>query len=265
VRVSDESILYEAREGVATITLNRPAVLNAFTPEMLAALREALERAVGEGQRAVLLTGAGRGFSAGMDLASIEPQYRDGVGPDFAALLRDSFHPVVQALRTMELPVVAAVNGAAAGAGFSLALACDLRIAADSARFTTAFTRIGLVPDSGIAWILPRLTGQGRAAALMLLSEAVDAQGALAAGFVDRVVPADQLAAEAFALAQSLAKGPTRAYGLTKRLLNAAGTSSFEDLLKLEADCQAEAGATADHRGAVQAFLRKEPASFSGR
>jgi 2-(1,2-epoxy-1,2-dihydrophenyl)acetyl-CoA isomerase len=168
--VPDESILYSTGDGLATITLNRPEVLNAFTPEMLGSLHEALKRAVDDRQRAILLTGAGRGFSAGQDLASIKDDYDHG-GPDFHSLLADSFHPVIRFIRRVEMPVVAAVNGVAAGAGMSLALACDVRFASDSARFATAFTRIGLVPDCGMAYTLPRLVGAGRASFLLLSGE----------------------------------------------------------------------------------------------
>lgn len=263
--MSDVPVLYETTGGLATITLNRPEVLNAFTPEALDALHGALQRAAKEGQRAVLLTGAGRGFSAGMDLASIKSEYTSHGGPDFVSLLKEHFHPVVKAIRGIEMPVVAAINGVAAGAGMSLALACDIRIAADTARFATAFTRIGLVPDSGMAWTLPRLAGAGRASYLLLTGEQLDAQAALAAGIVDRVVPAAELAEQARALAHQLASGPTRAYAITRRMLDAAQGASFDGLLDLEAGMQAEAGATTDHRNAVAAFLRKEPASFEGR
>lgn len=259
----DPSILYEPREGVAVITLNRPDVLNAVTPEALAALHAALVRAATEGQRAVLLTGAGRGFCAGMDLASIQHLYATGV-PNFEALLRDSFHPVIRQVREMDQPMVCAINGVAAGAGLSLALACDVRIAADSARFATAFTRIGLVPDCGMAATLPRLVGEGRARYLMLAAEPIDAQAALAIGLVDRVVPAADLAGQAFTVAKGFAAGPTRAYGLTKRLMDRALTSNFDELLAYEARLQQEAGETNDHRAAVDAFLKKQPAAFSG-
>ena len=263
--MGESAVLYEARDGVVTVTLNRPDVLNAFTPEMLAELRSSLQRAADEGQRCLLLTGSGRGFSAGMDLASIQHQYTDGGGPDFVSLLADNFHPVVKALVELPMPTVAAVNGVAAGAGMSLTLVCDTRIAAEGARFATAFTRIGLVPDSGMAYTLPRLVGAGRAMQMMAGAEPVDAAAALAMGLVDRVVPAAELAEQAFAFAQRLASGPTQAYVLTRRLVNEAMTLSLDQLLELEARLQAEAGATDDHRGAVDAFLKKQPATFAGR
>ena len=262
--MSEPSILYEAREGVGIVTLNRPEVLNAFTPDMLDLLHDTLHRAADEGQRAILLTGAGRAFSAGQDLASIQDQYVDG-GPDFVSLLREHFHPVLRAIRMLDVPIIAAVNGVAAGAGMSVALACDIRIAAENARFATAFTKIGLVPDAGMAHTLPRLVGFGRANWMLMQADPVDAATALSIGLVDRVVAADVFATEAFALARQFAAGPTRAYALTRQLLDSAATTSFDHLLDLEADVQAAAGATEDHRAAVAAFLAKRPPTFHGR
>jgi 2-(1,2-epoxy-1,2-dihydrophenyl)acetyl-CoA isomerase len=263
--VGEDSVLYEAREGVAVITLNRPEVLNAFTPAMLHALHESLHRAQSEGQRAVLLSGAGRGFSAGQDLASIQGDYANGGAPDFVALLREHFHPVLRGIRSIPMPVVAAVNGVAAGAGMSVALACDIRIAADNARFATAFMKIGLVPDAGMAYTLPRLVGAGRANWLLLQADPLDAVTALDWGLVDKVVPAADLADEAFAFARKLAAGPTQAFALTRSLVDSAATTSFDHLLDIEADAQAAAGATEDHKSAVAAFLAKQPPAFKGR
>ena len=262
--MTEESVLYEAREGVAVITLNRPEVLNAFTPEMLQQLHWALHRAPDEGQRAILLTGAGRGFSAGQDLASIQDEYVSGT-PDFVALLRENFHPVLRGLKAVEVPVVCAVNGVAAGAGMSVSLACDVRIAADNAKFATAFTRLGLVPDAGMAYTLPRLIGAGRASYLLLSGETLDAATALQIGLVDRVVPAADLMSEAFEFARKLASGPTRAYWLTRGLLEDGVDSTFDRLLDLEADVQQAVGETEDHRAAVSAFLEKRPPEFKGR
>jgi 2-(1,2-epoxy-1,2-dihydrophenyl)acetyl-CoA isomerase len=262
--LGDDSVLYEAREGVAVITLNRPEVLNAFTPAMLGALHASLHRAVAGGQRAVLLTGAGRGFSAGQDLASIQGDYADGGAPDFVALLREHFHPVLRGIRTIPMPVIAAVNGVAAGAGMSVALACDIRIAADNARFATSFTKIGLVPDAGMAYTLPRLVGAGRANWLLMQADPLDAATALDWGMVDKVVPAADLAGEAFELARKLAAGPTQAFVLTRNLLDSAASTSFDHLLDIEADVQAAAGATADHKSAVASFLAKQPPTFKG-
>ncbi|MFN0094583.1 MAG: enoyl-CoA hydratase-related protein [Dehalococcoidia bacterium] len=261
--MSDVPILYELDGGLACIILNRPQVLNSFTPEMLAALHAAVSRA-GREARAVLITGAGRGFSAGQDLASIQAGYTETTSPDLKTLLEVSYHPMLADLRALPMPVVAAVNGVAAGAGLSLALACDLRVAAENARFATAFTRIGLVPDAGMGYTLPRLVGAGRAASLLLTGEQVDAPTALSIGLVDKLMPAASFAEEARAYARTLAEGPTRAFALTKRMLQADGLS-FSEMLTLEAELQAEAGNTADHRGAIAAFLRKEPARFAGR
>lgn len=262
--MTESAILYSATDGLATITINRAEVLNAFTPAALDELHASLRRATDESQRAILLTGAGRGFSAGMDLASIKDDYAGG-GPDFDALLSGHFHPVVRAIRSAPVPVVAAVNGVAAGAGMSLALACDVRLAAENARFATAFTRIGLVPDCGMAYTLPRLVGPGRASFLLLSGEQVDAAAALAMGLVDRVLPAEGFLEAATTFARALASGPTRAFALTKLLLAEAEHASFDDLLRLEAKAQVAAGETADHRNAVAAFLEKRQATFEGR
>lgn len=266
--MSDEPILYAAENGLATITINRPEVLNAFTPASLAAFGAALRRARDEGQRAILLTGAGRGFSAGMDLASIKHLYGAGdrreSAPDFVDLLGEHFHPVLRELISTPLPTVAAINGPVAGGGMGFACACDFRIAADNARFVTAFTNIALVPDCGLAYTLPRIVGAARATELMLLSEPLSAGQALAIGLVNRVVPAAELMTAATALASKLASGPTRAYAGTKALIAAGFTSSFEEFLARESEMQAAAGTTKDHRAAVVAFLAKQPPKFEG-
>ncbi len=263
--MAEDLVLYEAADGVATVTLNRPQVLNSFTAESLAALHEALKRATDEHQRAVLLTGAGRGFCAGQDLASIQDQYSETSSPDLHGLLRDCFHPVVRYIRAIEMPVIAAVNGVAAGAGMSLALACDMRLAAENARFATAFTRIGLAPDAGMAFTLPRLVGAGRANALLISGDTLDAATALQWGLVDKVLPAESFLADALTFAKTVATGPTRAFVLTRQLLDAGERLTFDGLLQLEALTQQQAGDTSDHRRAVAAFLKKEPATFEGR
>ena len=263
--MADSPVLYEADGAVAVVTLNRPEVLNALTPELLAALRAAVARAANEGRRALLLTGAGRGFSAGQDLASIQDGYTATSSPDLGVLLRETYHPLLTELRALPMPVITAVNGVAAGAGMALALAGDIRLAAANARFATAFTKIGLVPDAGLAYTLPRLIGAGRASALLITGDTVDAQTALAWGMVDRVFPAESFAADARAFAATVAAGATRAYVLTRELLDRAWELPYAALLGLEAELQQEAGNTADHRGAVAAFLAKQPASFEGR
>ncbi|HEX5939052.1 MAG TPA: enoyl-CoA hydratase [Dehalococcoidia bacterium] len=264
------TVLLDLDQGVATLTLNRPDVLNSLTEEMLDALAARLDDCGGDDTvRAVVVTGAGRAFCAGQDLDSIKDQYGDGRRPDFKNLLRDHHHQVVERIVNLPKPVIAAINGVAAGAGMSFACACDLRVAADSARFTTAFTKIGLIPDGGLAYTLPRLVGFGRAVELVLLSEMIPADEALRIGLVNRVVPADELPVAARQVATQLAAGPTAAYGYAKQMLKEAMLPSQQpvlaDLLRLEAEYQAKAGNTEDHARAVQAFLNKEQATFSGR
>jgi 2-(1,2-epoxy-1,2-dihydrophenyl)acetyl-CoA isomerase len=261
--MTEPFVIYSSESDLATITLNRPDVLNAFTPELLAELHDALKRAIDDRQRAILITGAGRGFCAGQDLASIKDDYANG-GPDLFGLLVHSFHPVIRFIRNAPLPVIAAVNGVAAGAGFSLALACDIRLAAENARFATAFTRIGLVPDCGMAYALPRLAGPGRASYLLLSGEQIDAPTALASGIVDKVLPATDFLASARAFALDMASGPTRAFALTKKMLHQAESVSFDALLHEEAVAQQEISKTNDHRNAVASFLAKQPATFEG-
>lgn len=263
--MTEAPVLYEADGAVAVVTLNRPEVLNALTPELLGGLRAAATRAAEEGKRALLLTGAGRGFSAGQDLASIQDGYAGGRAPDLGGLLRETYHPLLAELRALPMPLITAVNGVAAGAGMALALAGDIRLAADTARFATAFTKIGLVPDAGLAYVLPRLIGAGRASALLITGDTVDAQTALAWGMVDRVFPAGSFAADARAFAATVAAGATRAYVLTRELLDRSWELPYAALLGLEAELQQQAGATADHRGAIAAFLEKRSATFEGR
>lgn len=246
---------------VATITIDRPEALNALTVPVKVALREALESlAVDRAVRAVILTGAGRAFCAGQDLAE-----RDQ--PNAAPLeveVRERYNPIIRALRSMGQPVIAAVNGVAAGAGASLAFACDLRIAAEEARFVLAFGRIGLVPDSGATWFLPRLVGPAKAAELALVGDPIDAAEALRIGLVSRVVPGDQLAAEARALAERLAAGAPLALSLTKGALERALTIDLDEALEGEAKLQGIAGASADHAEGLAAFRDKRSPRFSG-
>ena len=260
-----QHVRYEVADGVATVTLHRPEVLNSFTRPMSAELQDALRRAAEDASvRAVLLTGAGRGFCAGQDLAEAVPP--DGSAPPpIADIVRETYNPVVRALRTMEKPVIAAVNGVAAGAGANLALACDLVLAADSASFVQAFSKIGLVPDTAGTFFLPRAVGLPRATALMLLGDKLSAAEAQAMGMIWRVVPPASLMDEARALAARLASQPTRAFGLTKRLLNASLDNDLDAQLELEAELQAEAAATADFREGVAAFLAKRAPAFVGR
>jgi 2-(1,2-epoxy-1,2-dihydrophenyl)acetyl-CoA isomerase len=247
--------------GVLTITLNRPEVLNAVNEQMTTDLSEALrfaERA--DEVRAVVVTGAGRSFCSGQDLR--EPV--DAAGASYGATLRRRYNPIVATMRTLEKPILAAVNGVAAGAGCNLALAADLRIASDRASFIELFSRIGLIPDSGGTFTLPRLVGLARAMEMACLAEPVNAEDALRAGLVNRVVAHDDLQTAAGAWARRLAEGPTRAYGLTKRAFNYALTAPLDAVLEYEAHLQEVAGRTADHREGVAAFREKRPARFAG-
>jgi 2-(1,2-epoxy-1,2-dihydrophenyl)acetyl-CoA isomerase len=256
-----DGLRVEVDGPVATLTLDRPGALNALTVPVKVALREALESIAGDrAVRAVILTGAGRAFCAGQDLAE-----RDE--PDAAPLdveVRERYNPIIRALRSMGQPVIAAVNGVAAGAGASLAFASDLRIAAEEARFVLAFGRIGLVPDSGATWFLPRLVGPAKAAELALVGDAVDAAEALRLGLVSRVVPGDQLMTEARALADRLAEGAPLALSLTKGALERSLTVDLDEALEGEAKLQGIAGASADHDEGLAAFREKRQPRFTG-
>ena len=253
-------ILKERQDGVLVLTLNRPEKLNAITGELLDALYAALKEGEEDREvRALLLTGAGRAFSAGQDLTEFGDRK-----PDYEAHLR-RYNRVVEALSGLEKPLVVAVNGVAAGAGMSLALWGDLRLAAVGASFTTAFVRIGLVPDSGLSFLLPRLVGLAKAQELLLLSPRLSPEEALALGLVHRVVPAEKLMEEALSLAKELAQGPTRAYALTKKLLLETYRLSLTEALALEAVLQGQAGQTQDHEEGVRAFREKRPPRFQGR
>jgi len=256
-------ILFEVDRGVARITLNRPDVLNTIDTAMSGEIQDALARAEREREiRAVLLTGAGRGFCAGQDLDEVRP----GAGVnDFAGHARKVYTPLVRGLRTLEKPVVCAVNGVAAGAGANLALACDLVLAAEDASFVQAFAKIGLVPDTGGSFFLPRLVGLARATALTMLGDKVTAQQAVEIGLIHRAYPAATLNDEASKLAVHLAAQPTLGLGLTKRLLNAALVNGLDAQLELEAECQGAAGRTADYAEGVAAFLAKRKPVFTGR
>jgi 2-(1,2-epoxy-1,2-dihydrophenyl)acetyl-CoA isomerase len=250
-----------ARDGaVLTITLNRPDVLNAFNTAMHAALRGALKEARDDEVRAVVITGAGRGFCVGQDLT----EFSEGAA-DVADRLRATYHPNLLALRTLEKPVIAAVNGPAAGAGMSFACACDIRIAADSASFVPAFINIGLVPDSGGTYFVTRLLGYARAFEWLCSGRKLTAAEAHAWGLVSEVVDADALPARAAELAAELAALPTKAIGMTKRLLERGATATLEDQLEWEAQLQSAAVKSADFAEGVQAFLEKRKPDFKGR
>ena len=254
------------RDGAATwITLDRPDALNALDGPVKEALAGALgEAAADPGVRAVALTGAGRAFCVGQDLREFEEDYREGRAPDFAAELERHYEPICRLLAEMPKPTVAVLNGVAAGAGVSLALACDLRLAADTARVRLAFSGIALVPDAGSTWHLPRLVGLSRAMEIALLGDWVDADQALAFGLVNRVWPADDLAGEAAATLAALAAGPTLAFARTKALFRDHLRVDLADALAGEARAQVASGQTKDHLEGVSAFLEKRPPNFQG-
>ncbi|MFI9099463.1 enoyl-CoA hydratase/isomerase family protein [Streptomyces fildesensis] len=264
-----DSVLYEVSDGLATITLNRPDAMNALNVETKVALREAVQGAAADSQvRAVLLTGTGRAFCVGQDLKEhvglLMQDRESGTGATMSTV-REHYNPIVTALATMPKPVVAGINGVAAGAGAGLAFASDYRVVADTASFNTSFAGVALTADSGASWTLPRLIGHGRAADLLLFPRKVTAQEALELGIANKVVPAADLAAEALAVARSLAAGPTVAYAAIKASLAYGTDHSLLETLEKEDELQTVAGASEDHKIAVEAFLKKEPPRYLGR
>ena len=256
------SIRYELRDAVAIVTLCRPDALNALTDEMKRELAEAIQAAErDESARAVVLTGDGRGFCAG---EALNPELVKSPEPALDRTLRDYYHPVVERMRTMEKPIVAAINGTCAGAGVSLALAADLRIASEKASFVMAFVKIGLVPDGGASWMLPRLIGRARAAEMMMLGERVPAEKALAWGMIHKVVPDEALDADALALAGRLAAGPTVALGLMRQGLQSGFTCDYSAAMRTEAEHQRSARGTKDSMEGGMAFLQKREPVFRG-
>jgi 2-(1,2-epoxy-1,2-dihydrophenyl)acetyl-CoA isomerase len=264
-RVTFTHVLYEPEQGVARLTLNRPDVLNSFNRAMARELCEALaEIAANASLRAVLLTGAGRAFCAGQDLAEASPR-PDGSLPDLGDFVRDGYNPIIRLIRTLEKPVVCAVNGVAAGAGANIALACDIVLASRDASFIQSFAKIGVIPDSGGTFILPRIVGLQRATALTMLAEKVSAEQALEWGMVYRVVEAGGLAEAAWTTALYLATQPTHGLGLIKLAFNRSLGVDLDGQLDYEEELQREAGRTADYAEGVRAFLEKRKPRFEGR
>lgn len=260
-----DSILVEVAGGIATLTLNRPERLNSFTVAMHGEVRAALD-AIAEDRaiRCLVLTGAGRGFCAGQDLSdrAVAP---DAEGVDLGASIENYYKPLLQRLRALPMPTIAAVNGVAAGAGANIPLACDLVIAATSASFIQSFSKLGLVPDCGGTWWLPRLVGPARAMALALLGDKLSATQAADWGLIWRCVDNEQLMPSVMAVAQQLAAGPTRAYVRTRQAIDAAMLLPFDAALDLERDYQRELGRSFDYREGVTAFVEKRVAVFGGR
>jgi 2-(1,2-epoxy-1,2-dihydrophenyl)acetyl-CoA isomerase len=255
----------DLRDGVLIVTLDRPDVLNSFNGAMADALIAALHGAASDANvRAVLLTGAGRAFCAGQDLAAVLP--REGErAPDLGDIVRDQYNPIIRSIRCLEKPVVCAVNGVAAGAGANIAFACDITLASEKATFIQSFANIGLIPDSGGTYILPRIVGLQRAAALTMLCDKLDAATARDWGLIYEVVAPDKLVEVSFGIAKRLAEMPTRGIGLSKRALNAGFSNDFHAQLALEEELQREAGATADYAEGVRAFMEKRKPVFQGR
>lgn len=256
-------IVFEQRDGVASIELNRPEVLNSFNRVMARELQEVLEICKNEdGIRAVLLGARGRAFCSGQDLSDVGPLEKGP--PDLGAIVRETYNPIVLAIRRMEKPVLCAVNGVAAGAGANLALACDIVIASREASFIQSFVKVGLVPDTGGSHVLPRLIGVARATAMMMLGDKVPAEQAAQIGMIYKVCEPASLRDESLALARMLAQQPTRAIGLTKRALNESHANTLDSQLVLEEELQRQAGLSGDFKEGVAAFLEKRKPNFKG-
>ncbi|MAB08350.1 MAG: 2-(1,2-epoxy-1,2-dihydrophenyl)acetyl-CoA isomerase [Rhodobacteraceae bacterium] len=262
---TSQTVLAELDPGVLKLTLNRPEKLNSFNEEMHLALRAQIQRAHDEPEiRAVLLTGAGRGFCAGQDLGERDPR-KGGPKPDLGHTIETFYNPTLRLIRALEKPVICAVNGVAAGAGANIAFACDIVLAAKSAKFIQAFSKIGLIPDAGGSWSLTRILGEPRAKALTLTAEPLMAETAADWGLIWKALDDDALLSEAEALTAKLAAGPTLGLGLTKRLIQEAATNELDTHLDRERDSQREAGRSDDYAEGVTAFLEKRPASFRGK
>jgi 2-(1,2-epoxy-1,2-dihydrophenyl)acetyl-CoA isomerase len=263
--MSEDVVLHERRDGYSVLTLNRPDRLNAFNEAQHRALRAALAECDADDTcRAVILTGAGRGFCAGQDLSDRDPAML-GENPDLGRALEAFYNPLILQLRNLQKPVICAVNGVAAGAGANIALACDIVLAARSAKFIQAFSKIGLIPDSGGTWWLTRHLGEARAKALALTAHPLSADEAAAWGLIWRAIDDDKLMDEVFALAETFANGPTHAYALTKKAIHAASSNTLEKQLDVERELQREAGFSDDYKEGVKAFLEKRMPVFTGK
>jgi len=259
-----ETIIFSVKDGIGRITFNRPDKLNSFTQQMHVEMREALSRLMGEGARVLVLTGAGRAFCAGQDLGERVVAPGDP-RPDLGESIERNYKPLVMGVRNSPIPVIASVNGVAAGAGANLALACDLVIAARSAIFIQPFCNLGLLPDAGGTWTLPRLVGGARALGLTMLGEKLPAEQAAAWGLIWRCVDDADLPGVTDQIARRLAAGPTRGLACIKRALHSTWERSFEEALNVERDAQRELGATEDYAEAIAAFVAKRPPRFKGQ
>ena len=258
-----ETILYNVADGVASVTLNRPAKLNAFNDQMIGEAFDAFKSAGrDDAVRCVVISGTGRAFSSGQDLGDFQGRGED---VSIAEHLRHGYHRLIKQMVTLEKPILGAINGVAAGAGCGVALAADIRVASDAASFMLAFSRIGLIPDSGVNWFLPRLIGYARAYEMAITAERVPAARALEWGMVNRVVSGEQLPEIVAAYARQLAEGPTLAFGLTKRAMNRSWGMDLDEALAYEAHLQEVAGRSQDNREGIAAFLEKRAAAFAGR
>lgn len=260
-----KTILFSTEGPVATVTLNRPDRLNAFTREMNREIVDALNVAERDSEvRSIILTGAGKAFCAGEDLTNLKAIYESDKSPSLGNELRNRHNPMIMRVYSVEKPVIAAVNGAAAGAGLSLALACDFRLASDKAGFYEAFIRVGLAPDSGASYFLPRLVGMSKAKEFAYFGDGIDAKEAERIGLINKVVPHDELLKAAHEWADRLAKGPTKAIALTKRSFSRSFVTELQEALDYEAYMQEMAAQSSDHREGVKAFYEKRQPSFKG-
>ena len=254
-------ILIKHTNGVCELRLNRPSVFNSFNKEMAMQLQQALDTCdLDDAVRAIVITGEGKAFCAGQDLA----EAMDPEGPELQSIVRDHYNPIIERIRTIEKPIIAAVNGVAAGAGANIALACDITIAKKSASFIQAFSKIGLIPDSGGTYFLPRIIGMQKAMALMITGDKVSADQAVELNMIYKSVDDDDFENEVKHFAETIAKMPTRGLGLTKKAINASFSNTLTEQLALEEILQTEAGATYDFREGVNAFLEKRKPEFKG-